>query len=104
MAKANVYEIVTARIIAELEKGNIPWRWQRPWTGVRSGAYNRITKKPYSIINQILLNPEDDLPPVSLSVGAAFADRENPGESIFKDADKALYYVKEHGRNGCSFY
>lgn len=52
----------------------------------------------------LLLNPEDDLPPVSLSVGAAFADRENPGESIFKDADKALYYVKEHGRNGCSFY
>ena len=52
----------------------------------------------------LLQNPEDDLPPVSLSVGAAFADRENPGESIFKDADKALYYVKEHGRNGCSFY
>ena len=52
-AKANVYEMVTARIIAELEKGNIPW--EKPWTGVRSGAYNRITKKPYSIINQILL-------------------------------------------------
>ncbi|MEQ2370270.1 hypothetical protein WMO28_04785 [Blautia sp. CLA-JM-H16] len=46
----------------------------------------------------------DDLPAVSLSVRTAFADRENPGESIFKDADKALYYVKEHGRNGCSFY
>lgn len=53
MTKANVYEMVTERIIAELEKGNIPW--QKPWTGVRSGAYNRITKKPYSIINQILL-------------------------------------------------
>lgn len=35
-AKANVYEMVTARIIAELEKGNIPW--EKPWTGVRSGA------------------------------------------------------------------
>lgn len=55
-------------------------------------------------INQTLLNPEDDLPAVSLSVGTAFADRENPEESIFKDADKALYYVKEHGRNGCGFY
>lgn len=51
--KANVYEMVTARIIAELEKGNIPW--EKPWTGVRSGAYNRISKKPYSIINQMLL-------------------------------------------------
>ena len=28
--KTNVYEMVTDRIIAELEKGNIPWRWQRP--------------------------------------------------------------------------
>ena len=51
--KANVYEMVTDRIIAELEKGNIPWK--RPWTGVRSGAYNRISKKAYSIINQMLL-------------------------------------------------
>ena len=51
--KANVYEMITNRIIAELEKGNIPWK--RPWTGVRTKAYNRITKKPYSIINQILL-------------------------------------------------
>lgn len=50
MAKANVYEMVTARIIAELEKGNIPW--EKPWTGVRSGAFNRISKKPYSLINQ----------------------------------------------------
>ena len=32
MTKANVYEMVTERIIAELEKGNIPW--QKPWTGV----------------------------------------------------------------------
>lgn len=43
-------------------------------------------------------------PAVSLSVGVAFADRENLGESIFKDADKVLYRVKENGRNGCDFY
>ena len=34
-------------------------------------------------------------PAVSLSVGVAFADRENPGESIFKDADKTLYRVSK---------
>lgn len=49
----SVYEIVTERIIEQLEKGVIPW--ERPWTGVRSGAYNRISKKPYSILNQMLL-------------------------------------------------
>lgn len=51
---AKVYEMVTDRIIAELEKGRIPWN--KPWTGVRDGAYNRISKKPYSLINQMLLN------------------------------------------------
>lgn len=53
MAKANVYDMITDRIIAELEKGQIPW--QKPWTGVRDGAYNRITKRPYSLLNQMLL-------------------------------------------------
>ena len=53
MTKANVYDMVTNRIIAELEKGKIPW--QKPWTGVRDGAYNRITKRPYSLLNQMLL-------------------------------------------------
>lgn len=53
MAKANVYDMVTNRIIAELEKGKIPW--EKPWTGVRDGAYNRITKRPYSLLNQMIL-------------------------------------------------
>lgn len=55
-------------------------------------------------INQELSKEEDCIPAVSLSVGVAFSDRENPGESIFKDADKALYKVKENGKNGCDFY
>lgn len=45
--------LVTDRIIEQLEKGVIPW--QKPWTGVRSGAYNRISKKSYSLLNQMLL-------------------------------------------------
>lgn len=49
----SVYEMVTDRIIEQLEKGVIPW--QKPWTGVRSGAFNRISKKPYSLLNQMLL-------------------------------------------------
>lgn len=57
-----------------------------------------------SAINEQLARPEDGMPKVSLSVGVAFADRPNPGESLFKDADQALYYTKEHGRNGCTFY
>lgn len=49
----NVYEIVTERIITELEKGNIPWK--RPWTGSKDGAYSRSTGRAYSLINQLML-------------------------------------------------
>lgn len=34
----------------------------------------------------------------------AFTVLENPGQSIFKDADRALYQVKQNGRHGCGFY
>ena len=55
-------------------------------------------------INEILQHPRDDLPPVSLSVGVAFSDRKNPKGDIFKDADSALYEVKEAGRKGCRIF
>lgn len=55
----NVYEMVTERVIAELEKGIVPW--EKPWTsGNPSGAFNRISKKPYSLLNQILLGKDGE--------------------------------------------
>jgi antirestriction protein ArdC len=53
MAKFNIYEEITNRIIAQLEDGKIPWH--KPWNGICNGAYNRISKKPYSLLNQMLL-------------------------------------------------
>lgn len=50
---ANVYQIVTDRIIAELEKGVVPWH--KPWTGLQSGAISHSTGKAYSFLNQMLL-------------------------------------------------
>ena len=52
--KKDIYDMVTDRIIEQLEKGYIPW--QKPWTGVHDGAYNRISNKPYSLLNQMLLS------------------------------------------------
>ena len=51
--KKDVYEMVTDRIIEQLEQGVISW--EKPWGGVIDGAYNRISKKPYSLLNQMLL-------------------------------------------------
>ena len=55
MAKFDIYQEVTNRIIEQLEQGNIPWH--KPWGGIigNGGAYNRVTKKSYSLLNQMLL-------------------------------------------------
>ncbi len=50
----NIYEIITDRIIKQLEQGIIPW--SKPWIGVRDYAYSRSTGKPYSLLNQLLLD------------------------------------------------
>ena len=55
-------------------------------------------------VNTELSKPIDGMTQVSLSAGAAFADRPDPGDGIYKDADDALYHTKENGRGSCSFY
>ena len=54
----SVYEMVTDRIIDQLENGVIPW--EKPWTGVRSGAFNRVSKKSYSLLNQMILKHDGE--------------------------------------------
>lgn len=50
----DVYQIVTDRILSELEKGVIPWK--KPWKD--GGAYNLISGRQYSYLNQLLLGKE----------------------------------------------
>lgn len=50
----SVYEIVTEKIINRMEQGEIPWF--KPWDCEESEvAINYITRKPYSLLNQLLL-------------------------------------------------
>ena len=52
--KFDLYEVITNNIIEQLKKGTIPWH--KPWhTGDNLGAFNRVSKKPYSLLNQICL-------------------------------------------------
>ena len=55
-------------------------------------------------INKRLAIAEEGVPAVSLSVGAAFTDRVGETMPLFKAADAALYYTREHGRSGCTIY
>ena len=48
----DLFQIITDRMIAELEQGVIPW--QKPWSSVQ-GAISHTTGKRYSLLNQMLL-------------------------------------------------
>lgn len=59
METKNVYQMVTDRIIAQMEKGLIPWR--KPWHGILGTrtsdecAVSYESGRPYSLLNQFLL-------------------------------------------------
>ena len=48
----DIYATVTDRIIAQMEQGVIPW--QKPWISAGK-AISHATGKPYSLLNQMLL-------------------------------------------------
>ncbi len=62
-----------------------------------------VIKERIEKINDILGNPKDGLPAVSLSVGVAFSE-EGWSRDLYGQADKALYQVKAKGRCGCQLY
>ena len=55
-------------------------------------------------INESLGTPSGNIQPVSLIVGAAFADRVDPNGSIFEDAEDALNRMRASGDAGCALY
>ena len=79
---STVYEIVTERIIAQLEAGTIPWR--RPWQGVDMMPANVVSGKPYSGINTILL---------------AFAGYQSPWWATMKQGNKLGGRVRKGERS-----
>lgn len=63
----------------------------------------KLVEQKVARINRELSEEADGLPQVTLSAGVSFGVAEDPAE-MFRRADLALYYVKEHGRNGCCFW
>ena len=55
-------------------------------------------------INQALQESWEGDTPLSLSVGIAFSDRQNPQGDVFDDADIALQRMKQMQKIGCAVY
>lgn len=56
--RGNVYQMVTDRIIAQMEHGIVPWH--KPWTGAADGAINYVSRRAYSVLNQWLLGRDGE--------------------------------------------
>ncbi|MDE5879029.1 MAG: GGDEF domain-containing protein, partial [Desulfovibrio sp.] len=69
----------------------------------RAPGIERVIADKIAAINEALGEPEDTVPALSISVGVAFSRRGFP-DSLYGDADSALYRVKEGGRRGCAFF
>ena len=68
-----------------------------------SDENRKIIAHKLALIAKELEDTSDGLPLVTLSVGVALSKR-GYGDGLFNQADKALYAVKEAGRNGMKFY
>ena len=55
-------------------------------------------------VNRCLSVESDGVPPISLSVGVSYDPEGNDPDEMFRQADTALYHVKENGRSGCCIY
>lgn len=58
-------------------------------------------RRQVGVVNDRLLHPTGGLPPVSMSVGAAFCKTNDDYKNLGKRANKALNLVKGSGRCGC---
>ena len=55
-------------------------------------------------INHDLSDRQGSLPKITLSAGVSYNPEGNDPAEMFRQADIALYFVKDHGRDGCCFY
>ncbi len=52
-APNDAYDLVTARVLAALDRGVAPWR--RPWHGLSGAPANAVTRRAYRGVNVVLL-------------------------------------------------
>ena len=69
----------------------------------RAAGIERVIADKIAAINETLGSAEGAVPALSISVGVAFSRQGFP-DSLYGDADSALYRVKEGGRRGCAFF
>lgn len=63
-----------------------------------------VIKDRITAINEKINKQKKDIPAISISAGVSFGSRGKTVETVFKEADTALYNAKDKGRNGMEFF
>lgn len=71
------------------------------WLKAASEDSENDVRRQVGVVNDRLLHPAGELPPATISVGAAYVKQSEDYKSLVKRASKALYIVKGSGRCGC---
>lgn len=69
-----------------------------------SEMQQNLIKAKIEHINKVLENPDDGLPPFSISVGIVHGTQVEDETAMFEKCDMALYQSKERGRHTYTFY
>jgi len=89
-----IYEEVTAKIIAELEKGAIPWI--KNWQADSSADKNFVSQKPYKGINRLLLGMSSMAQGFNNPAWATYPQWQEKGFNVKKGekATQIVFYKK----------
>lgn len=68
------------------------------------GVQRKLVESKIEQINKELANPEDGLPPVSISVGIVHGKDVDSTENLFDKSDAAMYESKKKGKHTYTFY
>ena len=69
-----------------------------------TGAQKEMVYSKIEAVNSALREGTDELQPITLSIGLAFSDREQPDGDVFQDADSALRRMREIRQAGFAEY
>ena len=60
--------------------------------------------RKFVAIEKEIATKKDDLPSESISIGIAFGNKEDDTDSLYRKADRAMYYIKTRTKSGYCFY
>lgn len=60
--------------------------------------------RKFEAMNKEIASKKDEIPSESVSIGVAFGTKDDDTDSLYRKADRAMYYIKTRTKSGYCFY